>query len=219
MGRQAANKLAYAALQVFAPATWDEEQEATWTGYVVPEIEGMADEVIEAGTKHMLRRRKRKDGMPSVAECVEYCEEADRWIKQKQGKENLQIEEQPAVGHLEWTADRQKLASDLILCALGKQAAKEGWIKSLWNFARKNGRLPQPNEIEGCKREHKEFHETYAKLVVDAAKLSPKKSSDSTWIHIGDASGSVLARAWLTMGDEMIKRQKELADYVLKNVR
>lgn len=175
MGRQAANKLAYAALQVFAPATWDEEQEQTWTGYVVPEIEGMADEIIEAGTKQMLRRRKRKDGMPSVAEVIEYCEEADRWIKQKQGKENLQIE-QPFVPHGAWTGDRKQLADELIRTPLGKQAAKEGWIGVLWDFCRNQQRLPQQGkEVEELKRESKAVDAAYALAVRNASTTDPKQ--------------------------------------------
>jgi hypothetical protein len=63
----------------------------------------------------------------------------------------------------DWTTERLKLATELVMTPLGKQAAKEGWVGTLWSFARKNSRLPtQGKEVEDCKRASTGFDEAYA---------------------------------------------------------
>lgn len=209
-------------LMVHFPTKFEKpEMETAWLRSYYGELRNFEPSVLQRAARELIRKPRRDKRFPALSECIKECVDAKQWLDREKNAGKLQIESARAGNHLDWTADRLKLANDLILCALGKQAAKEGWVKSLWNFARKNGRLPQPNEVEACKREHREFIETYSKLVADAAKPTPnqKTDSDSTWIHIGDAAGAVLAKAWLKMGDEMVKRQKDMAEYVLKNVR
>jgi hypothetical protein len=57
---------------------------------------------------------------------------------------------------------RIKLADDLIMCPMGKEAAKEGWILALHDFARENGRLPTGSEISRVKAVPKGFDDAYA---------------------------------------------------------
>lgn len=56
----------------------------------------------------------------------------------------------------DWTAGRQANANRLIRSPMGQQAAKEGWIGTLWDFARVEERLPQGAELSRCKRIAKE---------------------------------------------------------------
>lgn len=168
MSTAAAKKLALKALQLFPPFRWDDQQENDWIQDVMREIAHFDDAVIEAATTEMVRKRRRKDGTPAVSDCIGYCVEAKRWRDAETGKAQL-IQEADAGQHGAWTRDRRKLAYDLIKGPLGKQAAREGWILSLWDFCRNNGRLPSgPNavrEIERCKRTSAEFDEAYAACI------------------------------------------------------
>lgn len=56
----------------------------------------------------------------------------------------------------EWSASRQANANRLIRSPMGQQAAKEGWIGALWDFARVEERLPSGSEVARCKRVAKE---------------------------------------------------------------
>lgn len=60
----------------------------------------------------------------------------------------------------DWTAGRQANANRLIRSPMGQQAAKEGWIGTLWDFARVEERLPSAaSEINRCKRIAREADE------------------------------------------------------------
>lgn len=53
---------------------------------------------------------------------------------------------------LEWSAPVLAKADVLIQSPMGAQAAAEHWIVGLWDFCRKNGRLPDAHEAPGVKR-------------------------------------------------------------------
>lgn len=56
----------------------------------------------------------------------------------------------------DWTPSRIAAANRLIRSPMGRQAAEEGWIGALWDFARVEERLPQGAELSRCKRIAKE---------------------------------------------------------------
>ncbi len=64
----------------------------------------------------------------------------------------------------DWTAARQANANRLIRSPMGRQAAKEGWIGALWDFARVEERLPQGSELARCKRVAREADEMAAEV-------------------------------------------------------
>ncbi len=175
---------------------WDDGQKKSWVMAMVRELSGFSAEVLQRAARQLIATHK-EDKTPSVAKCIAACSEAQRWVRAEQNGGKLQLDGAGVSRDRNWTDDRKRLADDLIMSPIGKQAAKEEWVKSLWNFCRRNSRLPQPNEIEGCKREHREFMEAYRQC-----SISPHPR----------------VRQWLSMGDEMLKRQKEMADYVLNGV-
>lgn len=61
----------------------------------------------------------------------------------------------------DWSAGARRKAVDLIRCDLGQAAAEQGWITSLWDFCRKQGRLPNEAEAHRCRVMAKEFDEAY----------------------------------------------------------
>ncbi len=194
--RQAIIAFADQVLQHFPPFRWDEEQEKAWADTLVRELSGFSTEIIDRAGREMVRTRK-KAQTPLVSECIEACLDARKWVESERNAGKLPLDSGGSSRDRNWTEDRKRLADDLVMSPLGKQAAKEQWVKSLWNFCRRNSRLPQPNEIEGCKREQREFMEAYRQC-----SISPHPR----------------VRQWLSMGDEMLKRQKEMADYVLNGV-
>ena len=64
----------------------------------------------------------------------------------------------------DWTAARQANANRLIRSPMGRQAAAEGWIGALWDFARVEERLPQGSEMARCKRIAREADEAAASI-------------------------------------------------------
>ncbi len=153
-------------LQHYPPFRWDEEKEAAWAATMVQELSGFSDEVVQRAGRELVRTR-RKPQTPLVSECVDACVAAKRWVDAEKNSGRLPVDG-AALGypHLDWTADRLKLASELMNTPLGKQAAKDGSAGALWSFARKNARLPQPGaEINGCKEAARGFDEAYASLL------------------------------------------------------
>lgn len=151
-------------LQHFPPFRWDDGKEAAWAETMVRELSGFPDEVVERAGREIVRTRK-KPQTPMVSECIDACLEAKRWIEAKRQSESLAVTHDGGVSpqNRDWTAERLKLATELMFTPLGKQAAKEGWIGALWSFARKNSRLPQQGrEVEDCKQHARWFDESYA---------------------------------------------------------
>lgn len=195
MSTAAAKKLALKALQLFPPFRWSEQQEIDWIEDVMRETAHFSDEVLEAATTEMVRKRKRKDGTPAISDCIGYCVEAKRWLEAEKGKGELSTGPTPAnETWRDWTEDAFKLSRDLMSGPMGLQAAKEGWIGCLDAYCRKHKRLPQEGEIPALKRKAREFDETYAECVRGG------------W----DGAGK-----WAAMGGEMLAKRKRLQDWRL----
>lgn len=62
----------------------------------------------------------------------------------------------------EWSAAASRTALDLIRSELGQQAADQGWVAALWDFCRRQRRLPNEAEAHRCRMISKEFDEAYA---------------------------------------------------------
>lgn len=173
-----------------------QEKEKAWTLALVRELRGFSPDVLQGACESIIRNRKDRR-FPLLAECRSACVEAQRWLDMEKNKGDLIKSSQPAGSHLDWTADRLKLATDLCMSPMGRQAAKEGWIQQLHDFARRNSRLPQPNEIGALKREAKLFDEAYAKCV---------------------KGGWPQAEELERLGALMLKRREDLVDRVLHGV-
>ncbi len=64
----------------------------------------------------------------------------------------------------EWSAARQAQANRLIRSPMGQQAARDGWIGALWDFARVEQRLPSGAEVARCRRVATEADEAAAAI-------------------------------------------------------
>lgn len=117
-------------------------------GYAEPEQQKAAD--------YLIRDHK---WWPKPSEIAVACADA---------RETLQVAnrtEDKKRQHLDWAGPALKTADQLIQSELGRRAADEGWALSLWDFCRKNMRLPTGSEISECKRYSREFDEAYARCV------------------------------------------------------
>lgn len=184
-------------LQHYPPFRWDEGKEAAWAATMVQELSGFSDEVVERAGRELVRTR-RKPQTPLVSECVDACVAARRWVEAEKNSGRLPIEGGAlGHGHLDWTADRLKLASELMSTPVGKHAAQEGWAGALWSFARKNARLPQAGaETSGCKDAARGFDEAYA-------------------VCVQNSSNNPLMRKLEVLGAEMLRRRHAIERRVL----
>lgn len=176
----ASEKFVDTILQLFPPFRWEPQQEERWMEIMGLQIGGFSDEVLERALASLVRREEHR--MPTVGECVSACVEAKRWLERDKRSAELPIEGSQSAGEGEWSSERQKLAYDLLKTQTGRQAASEGWILALWDFCRKNRRLPtHQTEIAACKRSSAEFDETYAKCIRGGWPQA------SHWAEVGEA--------------------------------
>ena len=146
---------------------WEDYQEKAWADDLVTELSSFSAEAIERAQREIIRNRKKTDPRPPmVSECIAACVEARNWLEREKSGGKLPAMRDDTTGD-SWSTERQRLAYDLIKSSLGRQAANDDpcWISSLWTFCRKNQRLPQGQEIDRCKREAREFDQTYAFVV------------------------------------------------------
>ena len=186
----------------FPPYRWEDEQEKTWAATMTRELRGFPGNVLDKAAETMVRTRKDRK-IPLVSECIAACLDTKKWLDARDAAGKLPIQDAQA-SHLDWTAGRLKLATDLVMGLEGRQAAKEGWIGTLWGFARRNARLPSGAEIGVCKRQAKDFDEAYADCV--------RAASCSKNVGVLDLM-STLER----LGAGMLQQRNELADRVLRS--
>ena len=86
---------------------------------------------------------------PLPADCSVACKEAIAERVRRAGRPDNrnEIRNTPfGERYPEWSDRRRQRADTLIQCDMGRQAAQEGWIWTLWEFCRENDRLPDPHE-------------------------------------------------------------------------
>ena len=171
MSHEAITEFAEKMLTRFPPfRQWEDYQEKAWADDLVTELAGFSAEVIRRAQRDMIRTRKpHQPRPPMVSECVAACVEARRWVQAQENEGKLPAFQRPDD---EWSTERWRLAHELKQSALGRQAAREGWIHSFVHFCRKHQRHPAGPEIEQCKRDSAGIEEIYAKAMRD--EMGPK---------------------------------------------
>jgi hypothetical protein len=183
----------------FPPRLPRPELEEAWVQSMVKELRGYSSPVLEAAASEIIRTRKRTD-FPLPSECRDVCEAI------KKREENAARAAELPVGANRWmgrdsifSPERKRLADELIIGPMGKEAARDGWILSLHVFIRENGRLPdaRKGEINKMKAAAKGFDEAYAQCV---------------------RGGWPEAAKWMAFGDDMLARRAELTERVENGV-
>lgn len=205
MSKTAAVKFAETILQLFPPFRWEPDQEDRWMEIMARETSGFSDRVLEQALSNIVRRKEHR--IPTVGECIEACCEAKRWLEQDKAAGELP-DLHPSASR-DWSTERRKLAHDSIQTEMGREAARDGWIGSLWNFVREQQRLPKGQEVEGCKRQAKEFLETYEMVLRGEC-----VDKDGVVQKLPKAEAAVLQK----LGASMLARREEWASEVLGRV-
>ncbi len=209
-----------AVLLHFPPFRWEEEQEKAWVGTMVKELGGFDSAVLDKAISEMVRTRGRKKDerrIPTVAECIDACLDARKWIDGDKNNGRLPIDGGDPLGREDrhCTAERLKLATDLMDTPLGKTAAKENWIGALWSFAKKHQRLPQPAEINAVKKTSEDTDKVFTGCVTGDGwqKADTKKYPWLTQAGIDEHRKRCIA-----FGETVMKRRQDLVDRALHGV-
>ena len=176
------------------PVRFDsDERQIEWVDSMTVAFRGYdGDVLMRAAQKTIDTRTDRK--FPLIAELHKICREIiyDDKITQKALPGVTSAERaDPA------SPERARLADDLVLGEMGRQAAREGWILHLWHFVRDNGRLPEQRQIQKLKDEVRGFEEA-----LDHARKG----------------GWDQAQVLVKTGTSMLSRRQELAERVLHGV-
>lgn len=180
---------------------WDEEREKSWSTLMVRELGGYSDEILAHACRDIIVTRGKRQGeqwMPTIAECIKACRDAQFLIDGEKNKGKLPL----GAGPLEkkfaiWSDERRVLADQLIMTSQGKQAAQEGWILGLHNFIREHARVPRQSEENALRTSSREFEEEYRKCL---------------------SGGFACAKPLAELGTKMLQRREELAELVLHGV-
>lgn len=150
----------------------DADEEA-WTLSMIDGLKPYHANVLDAAAQRIILTR-REPGFPFLADCRRACEEV---IKLDQAERTPKFDdaakEKSRINDHDW---RYKLADELIVCAMGRQAAREGWALSLHNFIVDFGRLPNDHEVNGrmtptlknrlpCKQAAEEFQKAFESVL------------------------------------------------------
>jgi len=165
-----------------------EAREREWLGSLIATIKHYEGAVLRRAAQHIVDTRTDRR-FPLPAEIRKVCAE----VAADERRASLPIDAPKGVDAS--SPERQRLAREMMRTSIGRDAARNGWIGALHNFALRHGRLPSVAEIPGVKQAAADLHETMAWL----------KSDEPAWCK----------REWMALGLSMLARQDELAKDVL----
>ena len=183
-----------------------------WLKTITEALRGSSPEVLDRAKRRIIENRANQY-FPLVAEIRKACREAADEIRFDQHVQTLPTL-RAATGTY-WGEDRKTFAAELIKGApvMAREAAKDGWILALRDFARTHGRLPSPketyvkdpvdprhwgniSEVEFCKISAREFTPVYARA-------------------LSGQMGSKAAEYANTLGSSMLAKREKLSAEVL----
>ena len=124
----------------------DNADKATIYGAYARALSQYSDKVLQRAADGMLATRSQRK-FPLLAECLEACRSAQDEIAGEAKREN-DNRRQSAKSNDPWSPERVHLADGMMRSEIGREAAREGWIVSLHDFCREDGRLPNKFEAE-----------------------------------------------------------------------
>ncbi len=204
-------------LQHFPPYRWEDHQEKAWAARLVKELAGFSADVIRRAADEIVRTRK-KPQTPLPAECIDACVSAKRWLSAERNSGRLPIDgggDPLGREDLDWTAERLKLANDLMDTPLGKTAAKENWIGALWSFAKKHQRLPQPAEINAVKKTSEDTDKVFSGCVTGDGW---QKADTKKYPWLTQAGIDEHRKRCISFGETVMKRRQDLVERALHGV-
>lgn len=171
----------------------DTDEEA-WMMSMIAGLKGYDATVLERAAQRILLTRK-DPGFPYLSQCREACEEI---IKIERAERTPKFDEASKRKSEIDGADHKHRLADELICAgeLGRRAAREGWILSLHDFCRINGKLPTEDwQIRKC---------------IDSA-----KGFDRAYEAVLNGEGGPCAKSLEALGDTMLKTREKKRALVL----
>lgn len=180
----------------------------TWMRYASADFGGHSADVYARAFK-ILRSTSKYKSMPSNAEIIDACKEAEKQIN----SEKPQFIDTRT--RSERTHDaKERIALDLIRGEMGRTAAKEGWIGELFAFVRDNGHLPRTSDEINLliDNQSREKGEAYGR-----SRHGGAKGTDERYAACVRGEGGAFNDALERLGASMLERRKALAAVVLEN--
>lgn len=160
---------------------------AEWLRSMARGLSSFDADVLKAASYEIISTRKYRS-FPLLSECLE----ASYAAKKRQDAEKPRLPIKTDVG----ISESEALASDLVNGPLGRQAAREGWIGALFDWIRRERRLPSESwgirEIQGDARSFDAAYEACVRGEAGPLSVSLEK-----------------------LGASMLKRREQLAREVL----
>jgi hypothetical protein len=226
-----AAEFAEAVITHWPPFRWDQHQAGSWTQSLVRELSAFDRQVLGNALAHLIRTR-RDTKTPTVAICIDACVTERRYLEAQKRVESLPEAQHEAGKFPAYSPQRKDTVDLLVKCKLGKQAAREGWISTMYAFAMEHGRLPRDDihvaaplnlgphpirpyvgmtEIAMCKRQAKDFDDAYAKLI----RGEIVADGHQKWTDEARMKGLLAGKRWESTGEAMLKERNRIADMVL----
>lgn len=180
--------------------------EGQWLQTMVRSLGGYSQECLDRARDGLITGRKYRS-FPLVSEIIEACNKAQRAINEENPRLALGSKGYDESKLAPYAPERERIANELILCPMGRQAAKEGWNLSLWHFIHRNLRLPTArHEIEPLKNviTDADFHHDFGTWDGEDRFSAQKRKEASDLQH-----------ALAKLGQSMLKKRDDLAAYIL----
>ena len=192
-----------------------------WTRAMKRNFEGFPDEVLARAADDIIATRQYRS-FPLISECKKAVIEADKSVKAERPRLAISASDEGQADNHDY---RERIAYELLLGPMGRQAAKEGWVYGLFNFVRDHMRLPSPtahcgdkrglhrehgpcSEVECLKRGSAGVMTTLENLYRNQYDILPSKRADWEQQRLG----------FIAIGETMIKRREALENYVKTGV-
>lgn len=185
-----------------------ETDEMMWVRSMKREMEGFSPAVLAKAAQIIIGTCDRRDFQWLPKQCKAACYEADKLLKAERPR---LVGTEPPAPHVATTADRERLAMELILGPMGRQATREGWIHSLYTFARDHMRLPSTDKPCTDKRQMHREHGPCSE--VECCKYAAR-GFDKAFDDCRAADPASLQGKLVKLGLSMAQKRDALAKYV-----
>ena len=180
------------ALHFTRPKFDGEASERAWFLAMVRNMRGFSPEILRQAAQILIDQRADRR-FPLPKECKDACFEAVKILKAQTPR---LVGSQVSRGAT--NDEREALAYELILGPLGKRAAREGWVHSLFTWTRDHMRLPESEaDIQWCINSAKGFDREFercraavpgsmqAKLAQLGFSMLAKREALETYVQTG----------------------------------
>lgn len=173
-----------------------EAEQREWVRSISEAISGYDASVLDRAAQRIIDTRTDRR-FPLVSEIRKACATVVAEDRAREAAGKLALAERPQGQH-PYSRDRWEFAKHLLRCEIGRNAARDGWSLGLFNFALRNGRLPDGREIQDVKHAAVAFDSDYAACVRRAA--------------------GPLSRPLARLGDSMVSRAKKLNAWIERGI-